>query len=119
MTRLRAADVEVALAPDEARMFDGIDIGPVALADPEHPTDGAELVVVLGGDGTILRGAEHARAAERARCSGSTSATSGSSPRPSARRSPATVDRIVSRALRGRGADDPRRDRAPARAQEP
>ena len=42
VTGLRAADVEVALAPDEARMFEGIDIGPVALADPEHPTDGAE-----------------------------------------------------------------------------
>jgi NAD+ kinase len=59
--RLRAADVEVALAPDEARMFRGIDIGPVVEADPHDPTGGAELVVVLGGDGTILRGAEHSR----------------------------------------------------------
>lgn len=30
----------------------------VALADPEDPLDNAELVVVLGGDGTILRAAE-------------------------------------------------------------
>jgi len=59
--QLRAADVEVALAPDEAGMFHGIDIGPVVEADPDDPTDGAELVVVLGGDGTILRGAEHSR----------------------------------------------------------
>jgi len=59
--QLRAADVEVALAPDEARMFGAIDIGPVVEADPDDPTEGCELVVVLGGDGTILRGAEHSR----------------------------------------------------------
>jgi NAD+ kinase len=59
--QLRAADIEVALPPDEARMFHGIDIGPVVEADPDEPTRGAELVVVLGGDGTILRGAEHSR----------------------------------------------------------
>jgi len=51
----------VALAPDEARMFGAIDIGPVVEADPDDPTEGCELVVVLGGDGTILRGAEHSR----------------------------------------------------------
>ena len=59
--QLRAADIEVALPPDEARMFHGIDIGPVVESDPDDPTRGAELVVVLGGDGTILRGAEHSR----------------------------------------------------------
>ena len=59
--QLRAADVEVALPPDEAHAFEGIDIGPVVNADPDRPTRGAELVVVLGGDGTILRGAEHSR----------------------------------------------------------
>jgi NAD+ kinase len=59
--QLRAADVEVALPPDEAHAFEGIDIGPVVEADPQNPTTGAELVVVLGGDGTILRGAEHSR----------------------------------------------------------
>ncbi len=31
------------------------------VADVDHPLDGAELVVVLGGDGTILRGAELVR----------------------------------------------------------
>ena len=59
--QLRAADVEVALPKEEAHAFEGIDIGPVVEADPDHPTTGAELVVVLGGDGTILRGAEHSR----------------------------------------------------------
>jgi NAD+ kinase len=59
--QLRAAEVEVALAPDEARMFGAIDIGPVVEADTDDPTEGCELVVVLGGDGTILRGAEHSR----------------------------------------------------------
>ena len=33
-------------------------------ADPEDPLDGAELVVVLGGDGTILRGAEITRGSQ-------------------------------------------------------
>ena len=33
----------------------------VTLADPEHPAEGCELVCVLGGDGTILRGAEMSR----------------------------------------------------------
>ena len=31
------------------------------IADPGDPLDHAELVIVLGGDGTILRGAEHSR----------------------------------------------------------
>lgn len=33
-------------------------------ADPDNPLDSAELVVVLGGDGTILRGAELVRATQ-------------------------------------------------------
>ena len=37
--------------------------GVVAVAPDEHAADGTELAVVLGGDGTILRGAERARAA--------------------------------------------------------
>lgn len=32
--------------------------------DPDHPARDSELVLVLGGDGTILRGAEAARAAD-------------------------------------------------------
>ena len=38
--------------------------GAVAVAADEHAADGTELVVVLGGDGTILRGAERARVAD-------------------------------------------------------
>ncbi|MDQ2782151.1 MAG: NAD kinase [Actinomycetota bacterium] len=59
--QLKAADIEVALPPDDARELAEMDIGPVVLADAESPATGCELVVVLGGDGTILRGAEHAR----------------------------------------------------------
>ncbi len=59
--QLKVADIEVALPPDEARELAEMDIGPVVPADAESPADGCELVVVLGGDGTILRGAEHSR----------------------------------------------------------
>jgi NAD+ kinase len=61
VARLAEADVEVALARDEAEAFRSIDIGPVVDADPAEPARGCELVCVLGGDGTILRGAEHSR----------------------------------------------------------
>ena len=64
--RLAEADIEVALAAEEVREFTGIDIGDVAVAQGHGP-DAAkecELVVVLGGDGTILRGAEHSRGTE-------------------------------------------------------
>ncbi|WP_411283705.1 NAD kinase [Lapillicoccus sp.] len=61
VARLTEAGIEVALAKDEAAAFASIDIGPVVTADPSQATNGCELVCVLGGDGTILRGAEHAR----------------------------------------------------------
>jgi NAD+ kinase len=95
--QLRAADVEVALAPDEARMFHGIDIGPVVEADPDHPTDGAELVVVLGGDGTILRGAEHSRGTN-VPLLGVNLGHVGFLAEAEREEVPATVDHIVSRA---------------------
>ncbi|GFG75726.1 NAD kinase [Mycobacterium botniense] len=48
----------VHLAPDDMRAL-GIDI---EVVDPDvHAADGCELVLVLGGDGTFLRGAELAR----------------------------------------------------------
>ena len=59
---LRAAGIEVLLgADDHARLDD-----PALAALPNVPADeaaaqGCELVIVLGGDGTILRGAERAR----------------------------------------------------------
>ena len=58
-----------------------------ARAVPSAPTSRPselELVVVLGGDGTILRAAELVRGTATCRCSASTSATSASWPRPSA-----------------------------------
>ena len=105
--RLRAAGIEVALAPDEARMFGAIDIGPVVEADPDDPTEGCELVVVLGGDGTILRGAEHSPRNRRAPARGQPR------PRRLPRRGRARGPRRDGRAhrqprLRGRGADDAR-----------
>ncbi len=61
VAQLAAAGVEVVLPAEEAREFAGIDIGLVGTAVPGDPTQGCELVVVLGGDGTILRGAERSR----------------------------------------------------------
>lgn len=58
---LHEAGVEVALAPDEVQEFTDIDVGPVVVAEAPDYARGCELVVVLGGDGTILRGAEHSR----------------------------------------------------------
>jgi NAD+ kinase len=66
---LSGAGLEVALLPDEAdalstafasggRSSSG---GSVVLSDDQDPASGSELVVVLGGDGTILRGAELVR----------------------------------------------------------
>jgi len=52
---LRSAGIKVAVLPDEADALVG---DGVVVADPDEPADGCELVVVLGGDGTILRGAE-------------------------------------------------------------
>jgi NAD+ kinase len=59
--RLRAAGIEVLAMPGEAESMGlGPDSG-VTMADAHHPADGCELVCVLGGDGTILRGAELSR----------------------------------------------------------
>lgn len=61
---LIAADIDVVIAQDDAeRLADsGLPSLPSVLAD-ESAAAGCELVVVLGGDGTILRGAERARGA--------------------------------------------------------
>jgi len=66
VTALEAAGVEVAITDEDA---DGmVQQGAPALppsvtvvASDEHAADGADVVVVLGGDGTVLRGAERAR----------------------------------------------------------
>jgi NAD+ kinase len=55
---LRSAGLRVAVLPDEADALDG---DGVVVADEAEPAEGCEMVVVLGGDGTILRGAELVR----------------------------------------------------------
>mgnify|MGYP002737470939 FL=1 len=56
---LRASDIDVRVCDDDG-LADASGDWTVVPAD-EGAADGAELVVVLGGDGTILRGAERAR----------------------------------------------------------
>jgi NAD+ kinase len=52
------------LLPDEAAALPEDARAVVDLADPNDPLDAAELVVVLGGDGTILRAAEVVRGSD-------------------------------------------------------
>jgi NAD+ kinase len=59
--RLHDAGMEVVVLPDEAAAVDLAGSPNVTLADPASPAEGCELVCVLGGDGTILRGAEMSR----------------------------------------------------------
>lgn len=61
---LRAAGIGIVLASDDAERLDEPPFAelPCVAAD-EAAAVGCDLVVVLGGDGTILRGAERARAA--------------------------------------------------------
>lgn len=60
--RFAAAGIECAMSAD---VIDGYcDVPGLVSVDPEDPARGAELVLVLGGDGTILRGAEGARRAD-------------------------------------------------------
>lgn len=59
--RLAGAGIEVTYPPGQ---LEGTALGrhpEVRVADADDPMAGTELVVVLGGDGTILRGAELAR----------------------------------------------------------
>jgi NAD+ kinase len=58
---LHAAGVQPLLMPEEAAALRDVARRVVGLADHAEPLDGAELVVVLGGDGTILRAAEVVR----------------------------------------------------------
>jgi len=57
--RLRAADVQVRVPVEEAADLGVAGVTPVS--PDERAADGCSLVVVIGGDGTILRGAELAR----------------------------------------------------------
>ena len=62
--KLEAADIEVTMVPDEAAAVDLSAGHGVIPADPARPAQGCELVCVLGGDGTILRGAEMSRGSD-------------------------------------------------------
>ncbi|GMA39984.1 NAD kinase [Mobilicoccus caccae] len=60
--RLRDAGVRPVVLPDG--LASGMTDADAELADPDEPARGCELVCVLGGDGTILRAAEAARATD-------------------------------------------------------
>ena len=59
--RLKAAGVGVAVISEEMRGTPLEDAPDLISADPDDPTRGCELVCILGGDGSILRGAELSR----------------------------------------------------------
>ena len=58
---LDAAGLAAVLVPEEAAALAPAARSAVDLTDPDDVLDGAELVVVLGGDGTVLRAAEIVR----------------------------------------------------------
>lgn len=59
---LVGAGIEVRATEADAAQLDIAELR--AVPADEHAADGTEIVVVLGGDGTILRGAERARSAD-------------------------------------------------------
>ncbi len=59
--RLADAGVTPLVLPDEAALLSAACNAVSEYADPDDPLDHAELVIVLGGDGTILRAAELVR----------------------------------------------------------
>ena len=59
--RLHSAGIEVVMQPDEAAALGFTDHPGVWPATAQNPAEGCELICVLGGDGTILRGAEMSR----------------------------------------------------------
>jgi len=63
--RLTALGIDVSLQADEAQALDLKDSSRVHISSTEEQVaEGCDLVVVLGGDGTILRGAEFARSVD-------------------------------------------------------
>lgn len=65
LQRLTAHGIDVSLQAGEARALDLKDSSRVHIATTEAQlAEGCDLVVVLGGDGTILRGAEFSRAVD-------------------------------------------------------
>ena len=64
VTRLNDAGFEVRISPVEAAdVAEDGKLGAVSLLDGSQLAKGAEVALVLGGDGTFLRAAEHARSA--------------------------------------------------------
>jgi NAD+ kinase len=61
VSRLDAAGVQPLLLPEESAKLSDPARRVILDADTAEPLDGAELVVVLGGDGTLLRAAEVVR----------------------------------------------------------
>jgi NAD+ kinase len=59
--RLTHLGIDGSLQADEARALDLTESGRVHVPPVDDVAEGCDLVVVLGGDGTILRGAEFAR----------------------------------------------------------
>lgn len=49
------AGLQAAMLPEDIEALGASALDGVVAADPARPADGAELVCVLGGDGTILR----------------------------------------------------------------
>lgn len=60
--RLQVRGVEVCVASDDAAEWSATAVSAAVVAADEHAADGCQVVLVLGGDGTILRAAERARA---------------------------------------------------------
>ncbi len=59
--RLAASHISPAITRSDAAVFGSRDLGPVHVVSDDDPAAGCELALVLGGDGTFLRGAELAR----------------------------------------------------------
>ena len=59
--QLGSAGIKSVISEADAAAFPGVDLGGVQVVSDEHPSHGRELAIVLGGDGTILRGAEITR----------------------------------------------------------
>ncbi|QQS00943.1 MAG: NAD kinase [Austwickia sp.] len=55
------AGLQAAMLPEDIEALGASALDGVVAADPARPADGAELVCVLGGDGTILRAADMVR----------------------------------------------------------
>lgn len=64
VSRLDAEGLRPRMLGEEAERMSAAAARVVEKADPAEPLDGAELVVVLGGDGTILRAAEVVRGSD-------------------------------------------------------